>query len=258
LFYIWLVLEPISLIWRNPIHQFTRKSTQYPNRQLPFPIGEFMKLQRLGGYAVFANLGILTIALLFGILVFAKHIGDTSDPVKVLSAYSAAPAIFITQCWLVILLRIPLLIYALALIERMEAKAPNLSRMLLISASTATVMLIAGEMVGMTGLAMLAPKQEALACRVTSVIAAGLEGMGNFAWGWACLIIGCAILKTRAFPLATGWLYVLGGILAIPVGSGFNVPISGLFMTISQVWIGIILIRQKQPQPAFKEMVASS
>jgi hypothetical protein len=213
-----------------------------------------MKLQKVGGYAAFAFLFVLFISNVFQALL-TKHLDlGNNDPVKVMKCYLATPAGFYVASSLDIVWAILLLVYYFALYERMQANAPNLTRIMLIAASVGTAMLITFEIVWMTALRTIAPTPDVSAYKAMDAVASGLQMMGQHALGWAFLFVGCAVLKTGAFSKVAGWLYLLAGILHIPdTFLGFSIRGGGLILsTIGTIWIGIALIRQKQPQSALK------
>jgi hypothetical protein len=215
-----------------------------------------MKLQRLGGYAAITSICVFIVYIALSILV-QKRFGDISGPVKVMAAVSAAPAGYYAFNMLMIVCFILLLIMVFALHERMQANAPHLTRMMLIAASAGTVMVVTEQMILLKSVEIIFPTQDVSAYRACSAIADGLHSMGGHAYGWAALLVGCAILRTSTFSRMLGWLFLLAGILLIPL---FVVPqvygISHLLVCVSTVWIGIALLRQ-QPQPALKEMASS-
>jgi hypothetical protein len=221
-----------------------------------------MKPQRLGGFAAIASVCAYIILVAFASLRL-RQFGDLSDPVKAMSALSAAPVDFYMVNLLLIVCYILWLIATYALYECMQADAPHLTRMALIAASAGTATGIAAAIVSTKAIGMIAPMQDISAYRAFNAIADGLNAMGGHAYGWVGLLIGCAVLKTRAFSRIPGWLFLLAGILwvripiPIPTGLGFINLIPWIFCIVSFVWFGIALIRYKQPQPASKEMPAS-
>lgn len=217
-----------------------------------------MKLQRLGGYAAIASVCVFIPVVAFTILVL-KRFGDLSDPMKAMIAYSAAPADFYVLGMLSIVFCILWLIVIFALHERMQANAPHLTRIALIAASAGTAVYITYFIIRTKGMGMIVPTHDISAYRALDAIAAGLQSMAYHAYGWACLLLGCAVLRTRAFSRIIGGLVLLAGILWIPItGLEFINMIPYWLIEVSFIWFGIALIRQKQPQPASKEMAASS
>jgi hypothetical protein len=101
-------------------------------------LGGLMKLQKLGGYSVFAMIVVGSITLTFRTL----PLSDLNDPAKVMAAVAAAPAQFYAFNLLWVADYILFLIAIIALHERMQANAPYLTRTMLISMSACTVVAI--------------------------------------------------------------------------------------------------------------------
>ncbi len=156
--------------------------------------------------------------------------------------------------------------YAQTLHERMQANAVYLTRIMLIAASASLVVGVTA-LIGllMGGGMVIAPEKDVSAFRALSAMGISLGIMVHHTLGWAYFLIGCAVLKTRSFSRILGWLFIFAGIVWIPT---FMVPqllrisqlpvIAGILAVVATVWIGIALLRQKRPQPAPKEMAASS
>lgn len=93
-----------------------------------------------------------------------------------------------------------------------------------------------------------------LAFRACWAVTQGLHWANGHAAAWTYLFLGCAVLKTRALSRIVGGTSLLTGILWIPnfffVQMGFQLltPIYIGLCGISTLWIGIWLLRQKQPQ----------
>jgi hypothetical protein len=221
-----------------------------------------MKLQRLGGYAAIASICVYTVLIAFASLRL-RHFGDLSDPLKAMAARSAAPADFYVINLLLIVGYILWLILTFALHERMQANAPHLTRMALIAATVGTAIAITESMISTRMIEMIVPTKDVSAYRALEAMTAGLSSLEGHAYGWVCLLIGCAVLSTRAFSKIPGWLFLLAGILWIPrsyvpMGPQFLSLISWLFCFVSIVWFGIVMLRKKQSRPASREMAASS
>jgi hypothetical protein len=220
-----------------------------------------MKLQRLGGYALFASAFVYIAAL--ALVVRIRPLGDWNDPVKMMAAVSAAPSKFYLSLLLWIASYMLFLIAIIALHERMQANAPNLTRLMLIAMSAATAMAIVELIINLKSVAIIISQQDMSAFRACWAVTQGLHWANGHAFAWTCLFLGCAILRTCAFSRIPGLLFLLTGILWIPnfffvqIGFGLLTPIyMGLF-GVATVWIGIALLWQKQPQPASREMAAS-
>ena len=212
-----------------------------------------MKLQRLGGYAAIVAMCVGTAGVLALSPVIQRRFGELSDPTKIMAAVSAAPAMFYVLNLSTIVAYFLLLVMVLALHELMQAKAPNLTRMMLIAGSAGTILVMTEGLVYLKGMEIVAPAQDISAYRAYTATAAGIGAMGSIAYGCACLLIGCAILKTHALARVLGWLVLLMGLLAITGFIGMIPHLGDIFHLIAvptTVWIGIALLRQKQPRTA--------
>ena len=216
-----------------------------------------MKLQKLGGYAAIAGVCVW-ISTYIPMILSQRRFGDMSDPVKIMAAYSAAPGYGQAEVLLCNISYILLLIWVLALHERMQSDAPYLTRAMLIAMSASAAAVITYSVVFIKGFGIIGPTRDVSAFRAIDAITTGILYTADHLSGWTCILIGCAILRTRALSRISGWLILLTGVLYIP---RFMVSQIGIILDplsyIATVWVGIELIRQKQPQPAFKEMAAS-
>jgi hypothetical protein len=178
-------------------------------------------------------------------------------------AVSAAPAEFYVRSllWIACYILTVTMIYALH--ERMRANAPRLTRAMLIAGSAAVAMAIAESIINLQSVGMIVPTQDLSAFRACWAVTEGLHWAGGHLCGWAFLFLGCAALKTRTFSRILGGLVLLTGVLWIPniffvqIGFMLLTPIYLLSCCVSVIWISVVLLRQKQPQPELKEMAAS-
>jgi hypothetical protein len=216
-----------------------------------------MKLQKLGGYAAIASL-FLTIAYELFAIFLKSRTAFTDNPVKGMAASLAMPTEFYVLHLLSIVSSIIGFMWALALHERMQAKAPYLTRIMLIAFSVYTTMNIAANFIGFQSIAVLAPMQDLSAFTAFMSVMNGLHNASLHAFGWYVVFIGCAVLRTHAFSAAIGWLFLLEGILLMAerISPLFGL-ISASASVIAIVWIGIAMLRDKQPQPAVNMMKAS-
>jgi hypothetical protein len=212
-----------------------------------------MKLQKLGGYAAIASVCLFIVYVITNIIVFQRF-GDLSDPAKMMSAALTAQNWIYATNLLNIACCILAFIFFMALHERMQANAPNLTRISLISMFFSVAMWITYSIAVIRGFYFfIVPAQDISAIRPFYAIGFALTEMGYHTYGWACLLIGCAIVKTRAFARIPGWLFIISGILLIPEIMVPNVkPFGNALIAIAIVWVGIELLRKKQPQPALK------
>jgi hypothetical protein len=209
-----------------------------------------VKLQKLGGYAALSAL-FLTMANELLVIFLQSRTAFTDSPVKGMAATLAMPTEFYVMNLLPIVYSIIGFMWALALHERMQASAPYLTRLMLIAFSAFTVMKIAESFIGFQSIAVLAPMQDLSAFRAFISVAGGLHNASNHAFGWYVVFIGCAVLRTHAFSRVIGWLFLSEGILLMAEGIAHMLGlISASASVLAIVWIGIALLRDKQPQSA--------
>jgi hypothetical protein len=218
-----------------------------------------MKLQKLGGYVAIVGVCVYIIDVTFAILRLGQF-GDLTDPLKTLAAFAAAPADFYAINLLSIIYNILWLVWIYILHERMRTTAPHLTRMALLAASAGTVVAITQASISTKVIGMIIQTNDVSAIRATNAVYAGMDILYNHTYGWACLLIGLAILKTRVFSRTPGWLFLLPGILYVLMSSypmGFKLLAWGgvvawifmLFSLIAIVWLGIAMLREKSPAP---------
>ncbi|MBN1905136.1 MAG: hypothetical protein JW927_08570 [Deltaproteobacteria bacterium] len=209
-----------------------------------------MKLQRLGGIAAIAGTCLYILYRLLYLFIQARF-GELDEPAKVINAVAAAPADFYVLNLIYIAANILGIIFFYALYERLKENAPHLSGIMLKTAFVGTAFYIAGSMIYIKAISMIAPAKDASAYRAIDAAVAGMNSFGDHTWGWVYLLIGCTVLKTKAFSPIPGWLSVVVGIFWIPwfILSQFGFDMIGLFsllpFIISTIWLGIELLRQK-------------
>lgn len=214
-----------------------------------------MKLQRLGGYAAIASLLFFVLIIVNGLLL-EKRFGNLNDPTKFMAAVTTAPVGYSLNIILHIIHFIFWQILFFALYERMQNKAPQLTRIALIAVSTGTAIMVTGWIIGFEMIRMtiqhLVPMQVLTARQSTmSAISHGFVLAAFHFYGWAGLLIGWAIVRVHPCSTIPGWLFVITGCVCILAFVLYVVPdigpISHLIASIAAVWIGIELLRQKQP-----------
>ncbi|GEM_PF-3288096 len=218
-----------------------------------------MKLQRLGGYAAIA---FVLVVVAYGLLQsqMAKHTGGgITDPTKFRDLVSTAPAGFYAAAILLMILFSLLLIMFFALYERMQTKAPQLTLISLIASSAGTVIMVAFGIFyfAYIRLALQHGFPEKIVEVSWTFFANGDEFMmaASHFYGWACLLMGCAILRVRPFSALLGWLFVIVGFLNILGFVHFFFNAAGhLCLFVAAVWAGIAMLRQKLPQTVMEEM----
>jgi len=216
-----------------------------------------MKLQKLGGYAsiVLVLVGMASIAMLTIAFRGFTGSGDSLDPAKMKAAYEASPIAFHSYYVLGILGGILVLIIALAIQERMQAKASNLMRFAVIAASACSALSLTTMISGFLRYKLLAETGDLSAYRSALVLYTCLGTAAENAWGWALLLIGLAGLSTLVWPRVLSWLILVSGIVSI---IGFAMPtipgaagmvIDGIVVLlemVSMIWLGVVLIRKPE------------
>jgi len=213
--------------------------------------GGFMKLQKLGGIAAIAGTCLYILYRVLYIFIQARF-GELDEPAKVINAVAAAPVNFYVLNLVYIFANVSGIIFFYALYERLKENAPHLSRIMLSTAFVGTAFYIAGSMIYIEAISMIVPVKDVTAYRAIDAAVSGMSSFGDHSWGWMYLLIGCAVLKTKAFSPILGWLSVIVGILWIPwfILSQFGFDMVGLFsllpFIISTIWFGISLFRIKE------------
>jgi hypothetical protein len=118
------------------------------------------------------------------------------------------------------------LVMFLALHERLQADAVLLARIMLIAASVSTAAAITVSVGFLMGEGIIISAQDVSAFRALGAMCLSLAYMGYHAHGWACLLMGCAVLQTRSFSRILGWLFIFTGIVWIP--TTIVLPLSGV------------------------------
>jgi hypothetical protein len=201
-----------------------------------------MKLQKLGGIAIIVSIFVWIAAVLI-----YNRFGIPSDPVKAMEAYSTSPVYTNTCLLLISVCYLLLMIFFLALHERMHTDAPYLTCIMLIAISAAAAVGIMDTVVWKTGLDVIVPTRDVSAYRAINAILTGLYNAGYHATMWATLFAGWAILKSRAFSPILGWLSIAASILAI---LKFIIPQLGLVYPfyiayVAIIWMGIETLRKR-------------
>ena len=232
-----------------------------------------MKMQKLGGYSAIATvcLGVILVAM---VLPLASRYGLNQpnaglDPAKVSALYAGASTTVWAASILEILGSILFLFVAFALYERMRDKAPNLVRMLIIAASASCVLTLVETMIGIRSMAAMKGAGDVSAYKPFLVMGQGLSTASDNISGWVSLLIGMAVLTTRALPRFIGWAFLALGILgvisfALPTNTDAGAVgiailiVLGLLYAISAVWMGIALLRAQETAVPAKTMAAQA
>jgi hypothetical protein len=149
-----------------------------------------------------------------------------------------------------------------ALQERIQNKAPQLTHISLIAASAGTAILVAFGIFHFDNVRIALQHMvpmKVVEARWTFIAAyEELRMAASHFYGWAFVLMGCAILRVRPFSVGLGWLFVVSGVLNILGFMFFYLEAIGhLSAYAAAVWTGIAMLRQKRPQSALEEMAVS-
>jgi len=214
-----------------------------------------MKLQKLGGYASIVLVCGLVVTVVISGLAYS-HLGIASsaaqaDPAKMMDAYEASPITFRALQPFGILLALTFVLIALALQERMQAKAPNLMRLAVIAASITSALILTLSIASTSGFASIARTKDISAYKAFDAMLSGGYATAMNAWGWALLLMGWAAIRTGALPRILGSLIFVYGIAQIFQFAIAQLEIvSGILFLISMVWLGVVLLRKHEPASA--------
>lgn len=216
-----------------------------------------MKMQKLGGFAAIAVI-CLIVVLLAIVLPFAAKNGLNEqgaglDPAKVAAAYSSSPATIYIATILEILLAILGLLVILGLYERMHAKAPNLTRIMLIAVSVSCALSIITTMIGFRGMSLMEDIADVSIFKPILMLQNGLNMASTNIEGWILLLIAFAAFSTKALPRFIAYVFLVLGILLV---TSFMLPnlqgptgtiaaiVAMAFFAISYVWLGVIMLKK--------------
>jgi hypothetical protein len=222
-----------------------------------------MKMQKLGGYSAIASICLIVILLAVVLPLAAQYSlnqpGAALDPAKVSAVYSGSPMKVRVSGVLEMLVAILGLFVVLALRERMQDKAPNLTGLLVIAASASCALTITGAMIGFRCLESMPGAADVSIYKPFLVMQNGLSAASDNAGGWVALLIGVAALTTRGLPRFIAYVFLVLGILGV---IGFALPnitgtagtvisiVFGLFYAAAMIWLGVVLLRVREAAPA--------
>ena len=216
-----------------------------------------MKLQKLGGFACVLLVLVEIASSSILISIFRGFTGlDIYDPVKMIAAYQGSTSFFWAFYILGMLNGILTLLIVLALRERMQAKAPTMMLLAVVGASVFSGLSITGMIGGFFRNILLAQMNDMSAFRVFPVLHELFFSAAASALGWACLMIGCAAIRTRGLPRTLAYAILPFSIFMI-IQFGFAVSQFGLGNDIASflwlivfVWLGVVLLRKPVQLPS--------
>ena len=204
--------------------------------------------QKVGGYAALIQ-GLAFIAL--GVIIVGFEIpqglGPGADPAKWIAVAAVSPTPFLIAYLLLVVLAITIVLFTVALRERMQDGAPNRMRLAVLAVSIASALFIANGVIGFTGfppiVALADTAAAATAFRAFSAVVDGLLLAAIFAAGLTLLLIGWAALSTRGLPAPLSYFLILAGVVAVlsfvsPILS-FIGPVLNIFWSL---WLGYVLL----------------
>jgi hypothetical protein len=208
-----------------------------------------MRFQRIGGLASI-GMAILSVVMFINFYLFLPRIGiglnDWNNPVKWIDAYTAFPGTALFGDIQGLLWGLFIVPYVLVLKNRLEDVAPNMMWIAFIGASVASALWIFVGTIGIVARPPIIIAKDISAYRVFLGTSFSLLRMGDFAMGWAFLMIGLAGLKTVKLSNLLSWLLVFEGILYIAEMAEANLYIiASILLIITSIWIGMVLLAEK-------------
>ena len=209
-------------------------------------------MQKIGGLAALY----LAVSYVVGIVVFLVVLdyANIVDPVqKVALLVDKQLVIYALNLILYVIFGFFLIVFMLALNERLKADAPAIMQVATVIGIIWAGSLIASGMVSNAGIAPTValyakdPAQAALTWQGFEVVASGLgNGNGEILGGLMTLLVSWAALRTGGLPKFLNYLGVVVGLIGIVStipGLSNLTGVFGMSQIIWFVWLAIILLR---------------
>jgi hypothetical protein len=213
-----------------------------------------MKLQKVGGLASIIAVCVLIASapLLFRAVGSGIGSGNAFTPERMMAMDVASLGAYHLLSLCETLYGAMLLLVALALQERMRTSAPNLMRLAVIAASVNAAFSLAHATTNSCGYTLLADTKDLSAYRAWAVMLTSFSYALNYTASGAFLLMGWAALRTRALSLVLSCIILVCGVLTVPqVKAGlFLHNLYGLLSIAGLLWLGIVLLRKHEPNPA--------
>jgi hypothetical protein len=247
------------------VARYLTPARAFPGLQKTFQIQEekAMKMQKLGGYSVIAYMCLFVVTMVIEVLLLSRYGLNTQgallDPAKMSALFSGSPLAARALGGLKVLLPILSLVFALALRERMQLKAPNLVRLLDIASSAYCVLDITRIVILGRAMAAMAGVADVSIYRPYLFMFDGINAAAGYVYGWVALLIGVAAIATRAFPRFIGHASLVFGIWSgirdfLPNATGTAARvlsiIFALFYTVAIIWMCVEMLRVRETAPA--------
>ncbi len=228
-----------------------------------------MKMQKVGGYASIISVCVVIAYLAIVLPLSARYglneAGAGLEPAKLMAVYTGSPIVVKMLFPIDILIAILTLLVVLGIQDRTQAKAPYLTRLLVIATAISAGLRLVGMMNGIQGFASMVGAKDISIYRPFLAMLGGFSAAADHAWGWSMLLIAFAGLSTAALPRLLNYMFLVLGIFSV-IGFTFSLAgaagivvtvIFGLLAIAASVWLGVVLIKAEQSMPAPKEMAAA-
>jgi hypothetical protein len=224
-------------------------------------------LQKFGGFAaLYMALAHLTGLVIF--IVILDYINITDLAQKVAVNVANQQVVFLTNLLMYVFFGFFLIVFSLALYDRLKAGAPALMQVATAIGVVWAGSLIASGMVANAGLATIIPlytKDPVQASLTWQGIEPAIDGLGNangeILGGMMTLLVSIAALRTRGLPKTLNILGLLVGtvgILTIIPALNTYVAVFGLGQIIWFIWMGIALLRSNPGKNAANELLSAA
>lgn len=225
-------------------------------------------LQKFGGMAALY----MAFAHLMGLLIFIAildYISITDVAQKVAVNVDNQAVVFSTNLLMYVFFGFFLIVFSLALYDRLKAGAPALMQVATVIGILWAGSLIASGMVanaGLTSVVALHATDPTQAALTWQAIEPTINGLGNangeILGGLMTLLISLAALRAGELPKGLNILGLVVGAVGIislvPVLTGTLGPVFGLGQIIWFIWMGIALLRRKAVKTAATELLRAA
>lgn len=222
-------------------------------------------LQKFGGFAALY----MAFAHLIGLIIFVvvlDYISITDLAQKVAVNVENQAVVFSTNLLMYVFFGFFLIVFALAIYNRLKAGAPALIQVATVIGIIWAGSLIASGMVANAGLTTVVelnatkPTQAALTWQTIEPMIDGLgNANGEILGGLMTLLISLAALRAHDLPKALSFLGLVVGsvgiISLVPSLTGMLGPVFGLGQILWFIWMGIVLLRSKPDQNTTSELL---
>jgi hypothetical protein len=223
--------------------------------------------QKFGGFAALY----MAFAHLMGLMIFIvilDYISITDLAQKVAMNVDNQAVVFSTNLLMYVFFGFFLIVFSLALYDRLKAKAPALMQVATVIGILWAGSLIASGMVANAGLATVVSiyaKDPTQAALTWQGIEPTIDGLGNangeILGGLMTLLISLAALRAGELPKGLNILGLVVGsvgiISLVPMLTGTLGPVFGLGQIVWFIWIGIALLRGNADKEAANELLSA-